>query len=80
MTKRLRKKFWRLERGYGERPAVGSGEVGSAIGQKPAADEQSYLGPYPVAKLLPTFDNLTFRKLRSTVQADRHPMVWIGLS
>ena len=64
----------------GEGTAAESREAESAVDQGPAAEGQSWLGPYPVTKALPTFENLTFRKLRDTVQADLSSIVWIDLS
>ena len=76
MTKRPMKKS---KRGYlwgVEEPAAGGGgDNESAVDPGPAAEGQSFLGRYPVTKALSTFENLTFRKLRGTVQADRPPMV-----
>lgn len=74
MARRPRKNFKRMKFWHGEEPAAGSGEAESAVDQEPAAEEQSFLGPYPVMKALPTFG-----KLRGTAQTDRPPMVWIDL-
>jgi len=80
MAKRPRKKFKRTHFWGAEEPVAGSGEAESAVHQEPAAEGQLFLGPYPVMKHLPTFENVTFRKLCGIVQADQPPMVWIDLS
>ncbi len=70
MTKRARKKLRRV------RPWDGEAESAVDPVTATAAKEESWLGPYPVMKALPTFENLTFRKLRGAVQVDQPPMVW----
>lgn len=77
MARRPRKKLKRLNLWDGSSPSVESREPEPTGGQEPVAEEQLFLGPYPVMKALPTFENVTFGKLRGTVQAERPPMVWI---
>jgi hypothetical protein len=51
--------------------SLGDEEGKSAVKSEPGTEEQSWLGPYPVMKALPTFEDLTFRKLRCPVLLDQ---------